>query len=547
MSGGRREATRGWLIHNGALLDATRADRGAGRGAGRAEAVLVRGGLIEAVGPLRSLRRRTGRGVELYDLRGGTLTPGFVDAHIHLLTWIRALREARLGEEQDAGALERLVRSRERRLRAGEWVTLRGWVPREWPAEARARATLDRISPRTPLVVYAADGHSVWANGAALAAAGIGERTPNPPGGVIARDARGGLTGHLVEEAANLLRPHVPRLDDPEVELRDAAVRARSLGITAVHDFDRAATWRAAQALAAAGRLPLRVLLSVPVATLDAAEALGLRGGFGGGRLRVGPVKMFADGTLGSATALLEEPYEGSLSHGIEVTSGDEMRRRTLQAARAGLSVAIHAIGDRAVRHALDAIEGALAGGARFPVPPRVEHIQLCRAEDFARFRRLRVVASVQPAHLLTDRPVARGYWGSRTDRSYAWRSLLRARADVWFGSDAPFDVAGPVRALHAALHRRRPGERPGHAYHAEQRVTLRQALRAHLESPHRAWGPGARLGRIAPGFAADLAAFDHDLARVLRDGEGAREAELEAAGLPRCTWVDGEVISHRR
>jgi hypothetical protein len=534
---------RGWLIHNGTLLDAARA----GRPARRAEAVLVRGGGIEAVGPVGELRRRAGRSVEPFDLRGGTLTPGFVDAHIHLLTWIRALREARFEGAQSVEALERIVLGRERTLRPGEWITVRGWVPREWSADLRVRATLDRAAPRTPLVLYAADGHSVWANSSALAAAGIDERTQSPPGGVIGHDAQGRLTGHLIEEAANLLRPRVPRLDDPRNELRDAAARARSLGITAAHDFDRAVTWRAAQDLDAAGRLPLRVLLAVPVAALDAAEAVGLRSGFGGERLRVGGVKMFADGTLGSATALLEEPYEGSHSHGIEVTSAAEMRRRAVQAAAAGLSVVIHAIGDRAVRFALDAIEGAVADGARFPRSPRIEHIQLCREEDFARFRRLGVIASVQPVHLLTDRAVARGYWGERTARSYAWRRLFRARAAVLFGSDAPFDRAGPVHTLYAALHRRAPWERPGQGYHPEQRVSVSQALRAHCETPHRAGGWGVPLGRIAPGYGADLAAFGHDLAALLRGRESVTAEAFDAAALPRATWLAGEVSLHRR
>ena len=539
----RRGGTGGFLLHNRLLLDAPRAGRRPRRG----EAVLVRGGVIEAVGPLGAIRRRAGRGIESFDLRGGTLTPGFVDAHIHLLTWIRALREARFEGAQDEAELARIVRGREQSLRPGEWIAVRGWVPREWSDALRVRATLDRVSPRTPLVLYAADGHSVWANGAALDAVGIDGRTANPPGGVIAHDAQGRPTGHLIEEAANLLRPHVPRLGDPREELRAAAERARALGITAAHDFDRSVTWRAAQDLAATGRLPIRVLLSVPVAALDAAEQVGLRTGFGGARLRIGGVKMFADGTLGSATALLEEPYEGSLSHGIEVTSTPEMRRRALQAAAAGLSVAIHAIGDRAVRHALDAIEGARAEGARFPRPPRVEHIQLCRAEDFARFRRLGVLASVQPIHLLTDRGVARGYWGGRTGRAYAWRGLLGARAELLFGSDAPFDRAGPVAGLHAAIHRLGPGERVAHTFHPEQRLTLAQALRAHCESPHRAGEWDAPLGRIAAGYGADLVAFDHDLRGLLREGSGMTAPALDAAARPRATWVAGEVREHRR
>lgn len=543
---GRRPAPAGWLIHGGRLLDAPRAARAAGRSGSVREAVLVRGDVIEAVGPLATLRRRAGRGIDPYDLRGGTLVPGFVDAHIHLLTWIRALREPRLTRGQTVVELTRVVRAREAALREGEWITVRSWIPRDWRAELLVRATLDRISPGRPLVLYAADGHSVWANGAALAAVGIDERTANPPGGLIGRDATGALTGHLVEEAANLIRPHVPRLGDPREEMRDAATAARRLGITAAHDFDRAVTWRAAQDLDGAGRLGIRIQLSVPVGALDAAEAVGLREGFGSGMVRIGPVKMFADGTLGSATALLEEPYEGTLSRGVEVTPAAEIERRALQAAGAGLGVAVHAIGDRAVRHALDGIEGAVARGARFPGPPRIEHVQLCRREDFARFRRLGVRASVQPAHLLTDREIASRYWGGRTERSYAYRSLAREGARLLFGSDAPFDHSGPVLALYAALHRRAPGEPAPRTYHEEQRLALAAALAAHCEEPHRVSGWNQPLGRIAPGFGADLAAFECDLAALLHDGKvGPRD--FEQAARPRATWLAGEICAHAR
>lgn len=535
------EGPGGWLLYNGRVLDAARARRAAPH----PEAVLVRGGLIEAAGPLGELRRRAGRGVEPFDLRGGTLTPGFVDAHIHLITWIRALREARFEKGQTVEELERVVRARERALRPGEWITVRGWVPRDWDATLLVRSTLDRVAPLHPLVLYAADGHSVWANGAALAAAGIDARAPVSSGGVIRRDASGAPTGHLIEEAANLLRPHVPRLGDPQVELRDAVARARALGLTSAHDFDRAATWRAAQDLDREGRLGLRLLLSVPVASLGAAEALGLRAGFGSALLRVGPVKMFADGTLGSATALLEEPYEGGeLARGIEVTPAAELARQCGEAIRAGLSVAIHAIGDRAVRHALDAIEAAQAGSVRFPGPPRVEHIQLVRAEDLPRFRALGTLASVQPVHQLTDRDVARRYWGPRVDRSYAWRSLLRSRARLIFGSDAPFDRAGPLLALFAALHRREPGEGSQSAYFSEQGLTLSQALRAHCETPHLAAGWGLPLGRIAPGYGADLVAFSHDLRDALRPETPVSDL---AAVRPRATWVAGGFAAHAR
>jgi predicted amidohydrolase YtcJ len=328
----------------------------------------------------------------------------------------------------------------------------------------------------------------------------------------------------------------VPRVDDPRDEWRDAIAAARRLGITSAHDFDRSSAGRrAAFALDRDGALDMRLLLSVPVAALDAGEEIGVVHGFGSERLRIGPVKMFADGTLGSSTALLEAPYEGTENRGIAVTSAEALREGTMRAARAGLSVAIHAIGDRAVRHALDAIEAAMAAGHRFPAPPRVEHVQLAREEDFARFARLGVAASVQPIHLVTDRDLAGRLWGARTDRSYAWKSLLRAKATLYFGSDAPFDAPGPIAGVRAAL-LRRDAARPDDPYHPEQRLRLAEALRAHCEAPHAAAaGWGTRLGRLEPGWGADVVALSHDVAALPADSwSGTRGTGSWVAGSNR-------------
>lgn len=523
------------LLHGATLLDATRASslrpQAATRSRGAAEAVWIRAGRIAGVGPLAVLRARAGRTARALDLGGGTLTPGFTDSHIHLVTWNRALEEPWLAD-QSVESIERAARERASAAPGEEWLLVRGWVPREWQAARRVRSALDRIAPDRPLVLHAVDGHSVWGNGVALERAGIGPHTPDPPGGVVERDASGKLTGALIEEAYRLLTSRIVRTAAVRDELEAALIRARSLGITGAHDFDRSATWQAAAALAREGTLEFRLLLSVPAASLEAAEALGLAAGLGGDRLRFAAMKMFADGTLGSSTALLEEPYEGTSNRGIEVMPRDELAARASRAADAGLSVAIHAIGDAAVRNALDAIEAVLESGRRFPVPPRVEHIQLSREEDWPRFRRLGVLASVQPAHLLTDRAIAPRLWGPRTPRSYAWKSLAAAGARLLFGSDAPFDRAGPIRAIQAAVLRRDGAESEDRVFHPEQRLTPSRALRAHLEDPHIAAGWTIPLGRLAPGFGADVVHFSHDLTRTpIEEWHGARV---------RSVWIGG-------
>ena len=522
-----------WLFHGGRILDAPRARRGRKDGRPYKEAVLVRGELIEAVGTLDRLRRLAPRGTRLVNLRGGTLTPGFVDAHIHLLTWIRAVSDVWI-EDQSTDGLHRAVRKSLRAAEEGEWITLRGWVPREWPRELRARATLDRVLAERPLVLLAVDGHSAWGNRAAMLAAGIPPDVADPPGGVVDRDPSGAPTGIFIETAASLLRRAIPRKREPAEDLELAIQRAHSLGVTSAHDFDRTDIWRAAQELSERDRLPFRLLLSVPASKLESAEELELRSRWGDERVRVGPVKFFADGTLGSGTALLEGRYEDDTGTGMEVISVPDLEERCARARKAGLTVAIHAIGDRAVKNALDAIEGSSRRG-RFPIPPRIEHIQLIREEDLPRFKALGVLASVQPIHQITDRAVARRKWGPRTARSYAYRSLERAGARLLFGSDAPFDRPGPLLALQAALLRRGGGEPRDGAFHPEQRLTLASALRAHLETPHRAAGWRAPLGRIQPGWGADLVRFDQDLLET--DPERLHRVAV------RAVWVAGALV----
>jgi len=518
----RDDAGRETLFFGASLADARRVPRGAaGKSTaagkkkpgnkGPKEAVLVRGDRIVAVGPLREVRAEASHGARRVDLRGGTLMPGFTDAHIHLITWIRALGEPRLAR-QDPDSIAAAIRERQTRAPREEWLIVRGWVPRDWTPALKVAATLERLAPDKPLVLYAADGHSAWANRMAMERAGIDARTPDPSGGRLEREPGGKPSGVLVEEAHRLITRAVRRNATGQDELAAAITKARSLGITSAHDFDRSHTWRAASALVREGRLRFRLLLSIPLEALDAAEKLGLGSGLGGPHVRIGPVKLFADGTLGSSTALLEEPYEGSENRGFEVTGLLEMSDACRRAAASGLSVAIHAIGDRAVRHALDAIGSVERGGGRFPFPPRVEHIQLSRAEDWARFKKLGVLASVQPAHMVTDRALARRIWGDRTSRSYAWKSLDRAGATLIFGSDAPFDHAGPLAAIQAAVLRRGAGETSEAAFHPEQRLPLGLALRAHLEHPHRSTRWPLPLGRLEAGWGADLVHFDQDL-----------------------------------
>jgi predicted amidohydrolase YtcJ len=318
--------------------------------------------------------------------------------------------------------------------------------------------------------------------------------------------------------------------------LARAAQRLHEHGVTMVHDFEGVEVLRLLRALTRGPELPrLRVLAHLPHAVLEAALAMGLESGVGDDRFRYGAVKLFADGTLGSRTAALLEPYEGSTETGMELMSPAELARAVAQAAAGGFSVAIHAIGDRGVRSALDAIEASAGALAKLALPPRIEHVQLLDPADRPRFARLGVWASLQPSHCVADIENAERGWGARVERSYPWRSLLEAGASVVFGSDAPVEVPVPALGLHAALTRQRVDGTPVGGFTPGERIGLDQALRAYTSAGAALAGRSAGLGRIAPGCAADLVVWDADLHRL--------PASMLHNVRPTCTLLAGEAV----
>ena len=503
----------------------------------RADAIAVAGGRVLAVGragelePL--LRSDTGR----LDAAGATVTPGFVDSHLHLLAWARSLDEVALaGAASRHDALERVAAFLAQEPGAGP-VSGRGWDANAW-SEPPERASLDAVSGERPVLLHSRDYHSVWANSAALREAGVMRGIPDPPGGRIERDAAGEPTGIVREHAVRLfagLEARAVRGSDPE-RLERAAQRLHEHGVTMVHDFEGVEALRLLRALTRGPARPrLRVVAHLPHAGLEAALAMGLESGVGDDRFRYGAVKLFADGTLGSRTAALLEPYEGSTETGMDLVPPAELARAVAQAAAGGFSVAIHAIGDRAVRSALDAIEASAGALAALALRPRIEHVQLLDPADRPRFARWGVWASVQPSHCVSDIENAGRGWGARVDRSYPWRSLLEAGASVAFGSDAPVEAPIPALGLHAALTRQRVDGTPAGGFTPAERLGLDQALRAYTSAGAALAGRSAGLGRIAPGCAADLVVWDTDLHRL--------PASMLHKVRPACTLLGGEVV----
>jgi predicted amidohydrolase YtcJ len=506
-------------------------------------AVAIADGRILACGPLAPLEALAGPDTTRLDARGGTVTPALWDAHLHLLPWARARAELDLSGTASAEAACRRVADHLARHPGAGPVVGRGWDANDWVAPPH-RQVLDVLAPERPVLLHSHDFHAMWANGAALRAAGITRLTTDPPGGRIERDAGGEPSGVLRESAVRPLRALEERAaaatGDPLALLAEAAAALHALGVTAVHDFERGeAPFRLMEQFARGARSDpgarLRVVQCVGPEDLERVASLRLRSGDGDDAFRVGAVKLFADGTLGSRTAAMLEPYEGSDASGIEVLTPDDLGAHIAAARAAGFAVAIHAIGDRACRNALDAFEHAQARATPHAVSDRIEHAQLVSAADLPRFAALGVAASMQPLHCTSDALLARRHWGDRCRNAYPWRALLESGAALAFGSDAPVEPPTAAAALSAACTRVTTA---GDVFEGSQCITLDQALTAHIEGGARLAGAWPRLGSLRAGSIADLVIWDRDLHQI--PASRLREAR------PSCTLTDGIVVHPR-
>jgi predicted amidohydrolase YtcJ len=478
-----------------------------------ADAVLVRDGVIRAVGRASELREAAGR-ARVLQLPGAALTPGLTDSHIHLSEWALARREVDLSAATSPEAVARMAAEHAAR-RPGDWVRGRGWNPHRWGGGPPATDALDRLVPDRPAILQSHDMHALWVNRPALRRAGIDKDSPDPAGGHIVRDREGEPTGVLLENAGQLIAGCLPALtvEDTAEAILEAQAELHRLGITAVHTLPalhiaEPEPTLVLETLRARAELRLRVLQHLPLRQLDEAVRIGLRSGFGGEWIRTGGVKMFLDGALGSQTAWMFEPYERSSSRGIQVLDSGEFRYHVRRAARAGIASTVHAIGDAAVALAFDVLADPELQVES--MPHRIEHVQCLppgREHDAVRAG---ITCSMQPAHLITDWSIADRHWGpARSARTYAFRTLLEAGARLAFGSDAPVEPADPRLGLMAAVARMDLDGQPDGGWCAEQRIPLRDALVAYTRRAAEA--AGSRGGVLRPGAAADIVAWRPD------------------------------------
>jgi len=439
---------------------------------------------------------------DVVDLGGRTVVPGFSDAHVHFPTWALAQRQIDLDGCRSLD--EALGRVRESRAPDGDrFIRAYGWRSGDWaPSVEPTRRDLDAVTGPAPAALISKDYHSLWLNSAALA---LADGDLEAAGGVVERDEHGQPTGVLREEAAWSFKERFLTVSDDEyVEAMRAGIRlALSRGVTAVHDKDG---WLGAprlwQRLQEQGALGIRVWQSLPHDRIGALEEAGLRSGIGDDFMRIGYLKVFMDGTLGSQTALM---LDGT---GVEITSAEELADIVRRAARLGWPVAVHAIGDRANRNALDAFEQTADEWRPRGLRHRIEHAQCLAPEDVARFGRIGVAASVQFAHAPSDRDLAERFWPDRLDGAYAWRSLLEAGSVLANGSDAPIEELDPLAGIRAGA-LRTIDDRP--AWRPEQAVTVEEALLATCVAPAWLTGDERRRGKLLPGYLADLVVLDRD------------------------------------
>lgn len=527
----------------------------------------VRSGRIVAVGGESELEGLVGRGTRTWRLGDELLAmPGITDAHLHLMSLVIAERHLDLTGATLGQALAAVEARHAEMTRAGDsdgWLLGHGWALHSlgrWPTAG----DLERVAPGRPVALWAHDHHARWVSGRALQLARIGPEVSDPGGGLIRRDEGGAPTGILHEGAAILVDPYIPVPSFEE--LVDALLRVArelaSLGVTGCHDPGELTAEPSLvriplfySALAADGRLPLRVHASIRAPQLDTAIELGLLSGQrvaasvgsdrvatnGAERYRMGWLKLFADGSLGSRSAAVLEPYEDAESNlptggprGMVLTDAEELTDLLVRAAHAGISGQVHAIGDAAVRTVLDVF--ASTPVVQGPLARRVEHAQLVDPADTARFGALGVAASVQPVHLRSDAAPARVAWADRAENMFPLRALVDGGALIPMGTDAPVEPADPWPGIAVAVARRDPFDADARMTGAHNAIDLARAIRAACLDPALVAGE-RELGRLLPGYRADLLVVPSAPFREPFD------AAAFATIQPVATLIDGEFV----
>jgi predicted amidohydrolase YtcJ len=494
----------------------------------RASAILFRDGCVAVIGSDDRIRTAS-RQAEVIDLEGQLALPGLTDAHFHFYDWSFSRRNLLLADTRSKDDLLKRLAKKADSLPEDEWILGQGWNETRWDdQELPNRADLDKSSPNNPCILWRSDLHLAAVNSKALEKAGITASTPDPSDGVIDRDSSGQATGILRELAINLVSNRIPTPSEDETlqAMREALPALHKLGLTGLHDFrimggpEGARAFQAYQRLRANDELPLRLWMHIPYERLDQAIALGLRTGFGDHYLRVGHVKLFSDGSQGARTAWMLETYEDVAHAGMPLTPMGEIADAVYRADRAGLAVAIHAIGDRANRELIGVFEEVLqhrttSSYARPSAPHRIEHVQNIRPDDLPRLARLEVIASVQPIHATDDMLMIEQSVGERSRYCYVFKDMIEAGITLALGSDCPVADPNPFLGIHAAVTRQNRNNHPIKGWHPAQRISVAEAVWGYTMGPAITTGRAKEQGSLTPGKLGDLIVVDRDIFKI--------------------------------
>jgi predicted amidohydrolase YtcJ len=492
----------------------------AGKGLPPATALAARGGRVLAIGGDAEVSALAGSATRVVELGGRLAVPGFNDAHVHFLSGGFGLLSVDLRDAKDEAEMARRIGAHASTLPKGAWVLEGNWDHEAWPSRALpTRASIDPVTRDHPVLVQRLDGHMSLANSVALRLAGVTRDTKDPVGGTIVRDAAGEPTGILKDNAADLVARVIPE-PGREMNLRAARAALREaarFGVTSIQDNSAVDALPTYQALRAAGELTARMYVWRYAASLAAMKQVGVRTGVGDEWIRLGAVKILSDGSMGSATAAFFEPYaDDPKTRGLLLYPEGELERLILEADEAGFQLAVHAIGDRANALVLDAFEkAARAHGAR-DRRFRIEHAQVVRRQDLARYKALGVIASIQPSHCIDDmRWAERRIGRARARDSYNFRSFVDAGIPVAFGTDWFVEPLDPRLGLYAAVTREFPEGGPPGGWFPEEKIPLEDALDLYTRGSAYAEFAEGEKGTLEVGKLADVAVFARDLFAV--------------------------------
>ncbi len=508
-----------------------------------ADAIAVSGDTIAAVGSSAEIRKLAGAGARIIDAHGAMVTPGFIDAHVHFLDGGFALSSVQLRDAKTPAEFVRRIAAYAAGLPKGAWVLGGDWDHTLWGGELPRREWIDSITPDHPVWVARLDGHMGLANSAALTAAGVTRATADVDGGTIVRDANGEPTGVFKDNAMGLVTKAIPDAP-PEVDDRALEAAMTYVAEQGVTQVDHMGTWHdlaVFERARTAGRLRVRISAAVPLATWERLRDTIAARGRGDAWLHIGGLKGFVDGSLGSHTAAMLQPFtDAPKDTGLLVNTPEDLYAWTSGADKAGLQVICHAIGDRAIRLQLDIYQRVEQEDGPRDRRFRIEHAQHLAPADIPRFAQLGVIASMQPYHAIDDGRWAESVIGhERSKTTYAFRSLLDAGARLAFGSDWDVAPPTPIEGIYAAVTRRTlDGKHPG-GWIPEQRITVEEALRAYTTGAAYASFDEQRKGSLARGKLADFVIIDRDLTKI--PPEQIRDAKVVM------TVVGGAVVYERR